>query len=73
MNLVNSASSFYSSNGFSQIGDIPNIELFVSSSSCKIFAVRRNGDGVNTSIMGLEGGSDLEVGIPNLESSIPSS
>jgi len=73
LNLVDGASSFNSSNGFSQISHIPNIELFVSSSSSKIFAVRGNGNGVNASIMGLEGGSDLKVGVPNLESSVPSS
>lgn len=73
MNLVNGASSFNGSNGFSQISHIPNIKLFVSSSSGKIFAVRGNGNGVNASIMGFEGGSDLKVSVPNLESSVPSS
>jgi len=46
--------------------------LFISSSSGKIFAVGGNGNGVDTSFMGFEGGSNLEIGVPNFESSIPS-
>jgi len=45
--------------------------LFVSSSSGKIFGIGGNSYGVNTSIMGFEGGSNLEIGVPNFESSIP--
>jgi hypothetical protein len=45
--------------------------LLVSSSSGKIFGVGGNGYGVDRSFMGFEGGSDLEVGVPNLESSVP--
>jgi hypothetical protein len=48
------------------------MERFVSSSSGKIFRVRGDGNSVNTSIMGFEGRSDLEVGVPDFESSIPS-
>lgn len=45
--------------------------MFVSSSGGKIFAVGRNSDGVDRSLMGFEGGSNLEVGVPNFESSVP--
>lgn len=71
MDLVNDGSSFDGSDGFSKIGDIPDMEALVSSSGGKIFGVGGDGDGVHTSVMGFEGGSDLEVGVPDLKSSIP--
>ncbi len=71
MDLIDGWSSFDGSDGFSKVSDIPNIQLFVSSSSGKIFGIGGNSNGVNTSIMGFEGGSNLEIGVPNFESSIP--
>jgi len=47
------------------------MERLVSSSGGKIFTVRGDGNSVNGSIMGFEGGSDLEVNVPDLKSSIP--
>jgi len=47
------------------------MERFVSSSSGKIFGVRGDGNSVDRSIMGSEGRSNLEVGVPNFKSSIP--
>lgn len=71
LDLVDGGSSFDGSDGFSEVGDIPDVELFVSSSSGKIFGVGGNGNGVNGSFMGFEGGSNLEIGVPDLESSVP--
>lgn len=45
---------------------------FVSSSGGKIFAVGRDGHSVDGAIVRFEGGSDLEVGVPDFESSVPS-
>lgn len=71
LNLVDGGSSFDGSDGFSEVGDVPDVQLLVSSSSGKIFGVRGDGYGVDRSFMGFEGCSDLEVGVPNLESSVP--
>ncbi len=46
--------------------------MFVSSSGGKVLAVGGDGNSVDTSIVGFEGGSDLEVGVPDLESAVPS-
>jgi hypothetical protein len=71
LDLVDGRSSFDGSDGFSKVSNIPDIQLFVSSSSGKIFGVRGDGNGINRSVMGFESGSNLEVGVPNFESSIP--
>lgn len=47
LDLVDGRSSFDGSDGFSEVGNIPNIELFVSSSGGKIFGVGGDGDGVH--------------------------
>jgi len=47
------------------------VERFVSSSGGKIFGVGGDGNSVNSSIMRSKGRSNLEVGIPNFKSSIP--
>lgn len=47
LNLVDGRSSFDGSDGFSEVGDIPNIELFISSSGGKIFGVGGDGNGVH--------------------------
>lgn len=44
---------------------------FISSSGSKIFGVRGDRNGVDRSVMGFEGRSNLEVGVPNFKSSIP--
>lgn len=48
------------------------MKRFVSSSGGKIFTVRGDWNSVNWSIMGFESRSNLEVSVPNFESSIPS-
>jgi hypothetical protein len=69
--LVDDRSSFDGSDGFSKIGDIPDVEGLVSSSSGKIFTVRGDSNSVNRSVMGFESRSNLEVDVPDLKSSIP--
>jgi len=44
---------------------------FISSSGGKIFRIRGDRNGVNRSVMGFEGRSNLEVSVPNFKSSIP--
>lgn len=39
MDLVDGASGFNGSDGFSQVSDVPNVELFVSSSGGDVLAV----------------------------------
>jgi hypothetical protein len=71
LDLVDHRSGFNGSDGFSEVTDVPDVEGLVSSSGGKIFAVGGDGDGVDGSIVGFEGRSDLEVDVPDLESSVP--
>ena len=60
------------SNWFFEISDIPEIQSLIFSSSGQEFGIRRNCDGVNLIFVGFQSVSDLEVSVPDLESSIPS-
>lgn len=71
MDLVDHRSGFDGSDGFFEVADVPDMESLVSSSGGEILAVGGDGDGVDRSVMGFEGGSDLEVNVPDLESSVP--
>jgi len=71
LDLVDGGTSFDGSDGFSEVGNIPDVQLFVTSSSGEVLAVGGDCDGVDRSVVGFEGGSDLEIGVPDFESSIP--
>lgn len=71
-NLVNFSLSIDRSDRFFKISDIPEVEDFVLTTSGQIFGVGGNGDSVNLSVMRLESVSNLEIGVPNFESSVPS-
>jgi len=69
--LVNFTLSVDGTDGFLQVGHIPEVEDLVLTTSGQVFGVGGDGDGVDLTIMGLEGVSDLEVGVPDLETSVP--
>jgi len=71
-NLVNFSLSIDRSNGFFQVSDIPEVQNFVLTSSGQIFGVGGNSHSVNLAIVGLESVSNLEVGVPDFKSSVPS-
>jgi len=70
-NLINLTVSIDGSNWFFEISDVPEIQGLIFSSSGQEFGIRRNCDSVNLVFVGLQGISDLEVSVPDLESSIP--
>lgn len=69
--LVDLSLSINWSDGFFEVSDIPEVEEFVFTTSGQVFGVGGNGNGVDLSVVGLEGVSDLEVGVPDFESSVP--
>lgn len=69
--LIDFTLSFNSSNGFFKISDIPEVQNFVLATSGQIFGVGGNSNSVDLSIVRLEGVSNLEIGIPDFKSSIP--
>jgi hypothetical protein len=58
--------------GFLEVGHIPEIEDFVLTSGGQVLGVGGNGNSVDLTVMGLESVSDLEIGVPDLELSVPS-
>ena len=70
--LVHFALGVNGADGFLQVSHIPEVKDLVLATSGQVLGVGGDGDGVDLTIVGLEGVSDLEVGIPNLESSVPS-
>jgi len=59
------------SDGFFKISDIPEVQGFVLTTSGQVFGVGGNGNSIDLTIVRLESVSDLEIGIPDLKSSIP--
>lgn len=57
--------------GFLQVSHIPEVEDLVLTTSGQVLGVGGDGDGVDLAVMGLEGVADLEVGVPDLEASVP--
>jgi len=55
-----------------QVLDIPDVQFFVFSSSGNVFSIRGDGDRVNVGFMSFEGVLDLNAGVPDFQSSIPS-
>jgi len=47
LDLVDNRASFDGSDGFSEVGDVPDVERLISSSGCKILAVGGDGHGVD--------------------------
>lgn len=56
---------------FTHVGHIPDLNTLSSASSGQVLPIRRNRHGVDILIMVFEGTSDLEVGVPDLDSSVP--
>lgn len=69
--LVNFALGVDGADGLFQVGYVPEMENFVFSSGGQVLGVRGNCDSVDLSIVGFEGVSDLEVGVPDFESAVP--
>lgn len=59
------------SSEFSHWSDIPNLNILSSSSSSQILSIGWNRHTVDILIMMFETTSDLEIGIPDLDSTIP--
>lgn len=51
---------------------VPNADFLVFTTSCDVLSVGGDGKGVYVGFVGLEGVSDLEVGVPDLKLSVPS-
>lgn len=60
------------SNWLFKVSDVPEIEGFVFASGGQILSIGGNGDSVDLILVGFESVSDLEIGIPDLKSSVPS-
>jgi len=69
--LVDFTLSVDASDWFFKISDVPEVQHFVLSSGGQIFGIWGDCDGVDLSIVWFEGVSDLEVGVPDLQLSIP--
>lgn len=70
--LVDFSFGVHFSDGFFEVGDVPEVQDLVFSSGGQVLGVGGDGDSVDLSVVGLEGVSDLEVGVPDLQSSVPS-
>ena len=56
---------------FVHFGDVPDSNDFSSSCGGEVFAVGGDADTVDVFVMMFERASDLEIGVPNFDSSIP--
>lgn len=70
--LVDLALRINGSDGLLEVGDVPEVEGLVLASGGQVLGVGGDGHGVDLSLVGLEGVSNLEIGVPDLESSVPS-
>lgn len=69
--LVDGGTSVEFSGGESKVEDIPDEELFVLTTGGEVLTVGGDGQVVDVGFVGLEGVSDLEVSVPDLQSTIP--
>jgi hypothetical protein len=69
--LVDGGTSVELARGEGEVEDIPDEEFFILATGGEVLAVGGDREGVHVGLVGLEGVSDLEVGVPNLESAIP--
>lgn len=70
--LEDGGSGFEFSGGVLEVFDVPDVQFLVFSSGSDVFSVGGNGDSVDVGVVGLEGVLDLDVGVPDFESSVPS-
>jgi len=70
-NLIDFTLGVNVSNRFFKISDIPEVQGFVLTTSSQIFSVGGNGNSVNLTFMRFESVSNLEIGIPDFKSSVP--
>lgn len=70
--LADLAIIFEFSSIFTHVSDIPDLDTLSSTSCGKVLSIRGDGNSVDVFIVMLERASDLEVGVPDLDSSIPS-
>lgn len=70
--LVHFSLSVNRANGLLEVSHIPEVENLVLASGGQIFGIGGNSNGVDLTVMGLEGVSDLEVDVPDLKAAIPS-
>jgi len=70
--LVDGSAGLDGSDGFLEVGDIPDLEVLVFSSGGQVLSVGGDGNTVDLAFVRLEAVSDLEVGVPDLEFSVPS-
>lgn len=68
---VDDSSGLVESGVVREIRDGPDLELLVSSSGGDVGGEGGDAEGVDVSVVSLEGVSDLELGVPDLESSVP--
>jgi hypothetical protein len=58
--------------GLGQIFGVPDVQFFVFSTSSDESTTERDRNLVDVGFMGFEGGFNLNVGVPDFKSSIPS-
>jgi hypothetical protein len=71
-NLVNSSASIILIHRLSQVGDIPDIEFLIFTSSNDQFSVGGDCNGINITFVRFELIPDSVIDIPNLEPAVPS-
>jgi hypothetical protein len=59
------------SDGFFEVSNVPEVEEFVFTTGGQVFGVGGDSNSVDLPVVGLEGVSYLEIGVPDFESSIP--
>jgi hypothetical protein len=69
--LVHFALGINGADGFLEVSHIPEVKDLILATSGQVLGVGGDSDGVDLTIMGLEGVSDLEISVPDLESSVP--
>lgn len=57
---------------FFEVFNVPDVEFFVFSSGGDVFSVGGDGNGVDVGFVGFEGVFNLDVGVPDFQSSVPS-
>ena len=70
--LVDFSLGVNGADGFLQVSHIPEVQNLILATSGQVLGVGGDGDGVDLTVVGLESVSDLEVDVPDLETTIPS-